>query len=453
MNLPLSGQPATPGPRSLGYAYYVTMVLLLAYTLSFVDRQILGLLVQPIKADLHLSDWVFSIVHGFAFAIFYTFIGIFLGRVADRWNRRNLIIIGMTIWVLATAAGGYVTGIATLFAARMLVGVGEAALSPAAYSMLADYFPPERRARAMSIYTSGVYIGSAAAFIVGGLAIQAASQAGEVVFPLLGAFKPWQAAFILVALPGIPVLLLMATVAEPLRRGIKAAAAAQAAAPAAGPADLSHVTRNWRAYAPLLLAPGVTAMITFGVTAWLPATFIRQWGWTPGQIGPAYGLIILTFGIGGMLISGFLADWLTARGRQTGSIMISLVATALLIVSGLVLAYAPTPAVALVAVAFTTFFLGMPVALAPPILQDITPNQLRGQVTSIYLLLVNLIGLGLGPFLVAFFTDFVFADEKRVGLSLGLVSSLAALVAVICLASAIGPYRRLVNQLKAGAAA
>ncbi|WP_047475149.1 MFS transporter, partial [Delftia sp. ZNC0008] len=159
MSLPYPpGRVSTPAPaesNGLGYAYYVTIILLLAYTLSFVDRQILGLLVQPIKKDLQLSDWVFSIVHGFAFAIFYTFVGIFLGRLADRWNRRNLIVIGMAIWVVATAAGGYVTGFVSLFVARMFVGVGEAALSPAAYSMLADYFPPERRARAMSIYTSG----------------------------------------------------------------------------------------------------------------------------------------------------------------------------------------------------------------------------------------------------------------------------------------------------------
>jgi MFS family permease len=443
--------PAPAEPNGLGYAYYVTIILLLAYTLSFVDRQILGLLVQPIKKDLQLSDWVFSIVHGFAFAIFYTFVGIFLGRLADRWHRRNLIVIGMAVWVLATAAGGYVTGFVSLFVARMFVGIGEAALSPAAYSMLADYFPPERRARAMSIYTSGIYIGSATAFIVGGLVIQATSQAGEVVFPLLGSFRPWQAAFIFVALPGIALVALMFTVREPLRRGLQAGAVRPAGSRAVpvGPApDLTHVLRHKRAFVPLLLAPGVTAMITFGITAWLPATFIRQWGWTPGEIGPAYGAIILSFGIGGMLVSGFLADHLTARGKLVGSVVISLAATAVLVFTGLALAFAPSPTMALVAVAATTFFLGMPVALAPPILQAVTPNQLRGQVTSIYLLLINLIGLGLGPFLVAFTTDFIFHDEKLVGLSLGLVSAMAALLSVVCLASAIGPYRRLVAGME-----
>lgn len=454
MSLPLSAGAGRPvdskSPTGLSYAYYVTVVLLLAYTLSFVDRQILGLLVQPIKADLGLSDWVFSIVHGFAFAIFYTFIGLFLGRVADRWNRRNLILIGVAVWVLATAAGGYVTGFVSLFIARMFVGIGEATLSPAAYSMLADYFPPERRARAMSIYTSGVYIGSAMAFIVGGLVIQSANQAGSVDFPLLGSFKPWQAAFIWVALPGIPLLLLLLTVREPLRRGLRvlqeaSAPVTRAVVPPLQP-NLSHVSGNLAAYAPLLIAPGCTAIITYGVAAWLPATFIRQWGWTPGEIGPAYGVIILTFGIGGMLLSGFLADWLTARGRHTGSLMLALFGSAMLVPTSLLLAFASTPYVALAAVAMISFFLGMPVALAPPILQAITPNQLRGQVTSLYLLLISLIGLGVGPFLVAFFTDFVFGDENRVGLSLGLASALGAGVATVNLICAVRPYRRLLTQ-------
>ncbi|MGC4029985.1 MAG: MFS transporter [Steroidobacteraceae bacterium] len=424
----------------LGYAWYVTIVLLLAYTLSFVDRQILGLLVQPIKLDLGLSDTQFSILQGFAFAIFYTFVGLFLGRVADRWNRRNLIVVGMAIWILATAAGGYVISFWTLFAARMLVGVGEAALSPAAYSMLADYFPPHRRARAMSIYTSGVYIGSATAFIVGGLVIEATRQSTEVAIWLLGDFKPWQAAFIYVALPGLLAIALILTVREPKRREIMAADAGKAEK-----VDLSFVFDNLRVYAPLFLACGVIAMITYGITAWLPATFIRQWGWTPGQVGLAYGVIILTCGIGGMVFSGFLADYYTSRGRAHAALSISLLATAVLIPAGLLFAAAPSPTVALVAVALTTFFLGMPVALAPPILQSITPNRLRGQVTSVYLLMISLIGLGMGPFLVAVFTDGIFRDESKVGLSLGLVSALAALLGTLCLALAAKPFRRLLE--------
>ncbi|WP_295864902.1 MFS transporter [uncultured Xanthomonas sp.] len=432
----------SPAPYRPLYAWYVTIVLLLAYTLSFVDRQILGLLVQPIKRDLQLSDSAFSLVHGFAFAVFYTLIGVMLGRVADRRNRRNLIVLGVVIWIAATAAGAYVTSFFTLFLARVFVGVGEASLSPAAYSMLADYFPPEKRARAMSVYTSGVYIGSAAAFIVGGLVIAATSKESTVVLPLLGSFRPWQAAFILVALPGLVVIALMATVREPARRE-------QAAAVPSVRPDLSHLRDNARVYVALFLANGVIAMITFGITAWLPATFIRRWQWTPGEIGPAYGIIILTFGIAGMLFSGFLADRLAARGSRDAALKISLVGAVLLVISSALFAVAPGPWPALAAIALTTFVLGMPVALAPAILQAVTPNRLRGQVTSIYLLLVNLIGLGLGPYLVALGTDHVLADERQVGLSLGVVCMGAALLGALCLWTAAAPYRALLRRVDA----
>ncbi|WP_045764803.1 spinster family MFS transporter [Xanthomonas albilineans] len=430
----------SPTPYRPLYAWYVTVVLLLAYTLSFVDRQILGLLVQPIKRDLLLSDAQFSLVHGLAFAVFYTLIGVFLGRVADRRNRRNLIVLGIVVWIVATAAGAYVTSFFTLFMARVFVGVGEAALSPAAYSMLADYFPPQRRARAMSVYTSGVYIGSATAFIVGGLVIAATSKQSLVVFPLLGSFRPWQAAFLLVALPGLAAITLMATVREPLRRE-------QAVATPSARPDLAHLRDNARIYIALFLANGVIAMVTFGITAWLPATFIRRWGWTPGEIGPAYGLIILTFGIAGMLFSGFLGDRLMVRGHRDVALRISLIGALLLSVSSGLFAFASGPWMALAAIALTTFLLGMPVALAPAILQAVTPNRLRGQVTSIYLLLVNLIGLGLGPYVVALGTDYVLVDERQVGLSLGVVCMGAALLGALCLWYAAAPYRALLRRV------
>lgn len=424
--------------RKLTYAWYVTIILLLAYTLSFVDRQVLGLLVQPIERDLGLTDASFSIIAGFAFAMFYTIIGLFLGRVADHWNRRNLIMVGLVIWTLSSGASAYAVGFWSLFAARLLVGFGEAALSPSAYSMLSDYFPPDKRARAMSLYTAGVYIGSAVAFIAGGLVIEATSKMHEVLIPLLGKFTPWQSAFVYVSLPGIPVIALMLTVREPRRHE----ASADNASPR-GKAELSYFLKHLRLYLPLLLATGITAMITYGIVVWLPAVFIRRWHWTPGQIGPAYGIIILICGITGMLVSGYLADRYTSRGRAHMAMTISLIATAVLVPGGLVFAYAPNPTIALGAVAVMTFFLGMPIALAPPMMQAVTPNRLRGQITSIYLLMVSLIGLGLGPFLVAALTDYVFKNPQMVGLSLGLMSAVAALLGALCLALARTPYRQM----------
>lgn len=167
-----------------GYRWYVAVVLLFAYTVSFIDRQIIGLLVEPIKRDLLLTDTQFSLIAGFAFALFYATIGLLMGRAADRWNRRNLILMGVLVWVPATAACGYATSFVTLFAARALVAVGEAALNPAAYSLLIDYFPPHQRARAMSLYTSGVYLGSGLAFVVGGTVMAAAAGADQVALPV-----------------------------------------------------------------------------------------------------------------------------------------------------------------------------------------------------------------------------------------------------------------------------
>jgi MFS family permease len=441
----LSSTPAVTaaGPArryGLTYAGYVTLVLLFAYTVSFIDRQVIALLVQPIKRDLGLSDAAFSMIQGFAFAIFYTGVGVFLGRIADHGNRRNLILAGVFVWVLATASGGLANSFTGLFLARIFVGAGEAALSPAAYSMLADYFPPERRGRAVGLYSSGVYIGSALAFIIGGLVIAATSQDSVVALPLLGGVRPWQAAFVLVALPGLLVLALMLTVREPPRRVDRAAAESTPVA------DLSHVVRHLRVYAPIFIGCAVIAMITFGLTAWLPAAFIRRWGWSPGQIGPAYGAIILTCGIGGMLASGWLADMMVARGRRDAPLTLALAGTLVLIASSVAFAAAPGPGWALAAVAVTTFFLGLPVALGPVALQAATPGRLHGRVISIYLLLINLIGLGLGPFLVAAGTDFLFADELKVGVSLGLVSALAAVVGAGCLAVAARPYRVLLQS-------
>ncbi|HEY8353313.1 MAG TPA: MFS transporter, partial [Sphingomonadales bacterium] len=197
---------------------YAVFVLLLAYVASFIDRQILGLLVEPIKADLGLTDLSFSLLHGFAFAIFYTAVGLILGWVADHWSRRNLIIIGVVIWSFATAFCGFANTFLVLFLARVFVGVGEASLSPAAYSMISDYFPPQKRASAMSLYTLGVYVGSGIAFVLGGVVI-GLTQADASYTILRGVtLKPWQLAFVLAALPGIIIVLLLATLREPQRR-------------------------------------------------------------------------------------------------------------------------------------------------------------------------------------------------------------------------------------------
>ncbi|MBI3427463.1 MAG: MFS transporter [Acidobacteria bacterium] len=167
MNIETSAQRDTA--TDLRYAWYVALVLMLCNTLSFIDRQILGLLVDPIKQDLRVSDTQMGLLQGLAFGIFYTLLGMPMGRIVDRGNRRQLVAAGIFCWSLMTAACALARGFGTLFAARMGVGVGEATLSPSAFSLLSDYFPKERLATALSIFSMGVFFGSGLALIVGGL--------------------------------------------------------------------------------------------------------------------------------------------------------------------------------------------------------------------------------------------------------------------------------------------
>jgi MFS family permease len=424
-----SDDPGYPSTRS---GYYVTFVLLAAYTLSFIDRQILGFMVDPVKRDLHLSDTSVSLLHGFAFAIFYTAVGLFLGRFADRYNRRRLIILGVTFWCAATIACGFADNYWELFAARVLVGVGEATLSPAAYSIIADYFPRPKRARPIGIYSAGVYIGSGLAFIVGGAVIQATGTSNDFVIIGLGQFHSWQLAFIIVGLPGLLMVPLLLTIREPMRHDVEAASP-----------GLRYFVQHRGFYLPAMAGFAVLAIVTFAYTAWLPTSFVRTWGWSPGQIGLAYGLTMLAAGAGGMVSAGWFSDRMIGKGRLDAPITLSIKATlAAVPVSG-ALAFTRSPEIALTLVAITTFLASVSIALAPTAFQSVTPNQLRGQSTALYLLLINLIGMGCGPTLVALVTDFWFDDEGKVLLSVAIVCTAAILCAAGLIALSLRPYRSL----------
>jgi MFS family permease len=414
------------GFPSPGRAWALVALLLLAYTVSLIDRQILSLMVQPVRAYLHISDTRISLLHGFAFAIFYTLFGVFLGRAADKLNRRNMIVAGMTLWCLATVACGLATSFAALFMARVFVGVGEAVLSPAAFSMIADSFPKERRARAISVYSMGVFWGSGLALALGGAAIAATSQHSSLVVPVLGTLQSWQAAFIIVGLPGLLVAVLLLAVREPQRLEL-----------AHGSSDV-HATvaffrSNASVLATLILAFGANGLINFALASWAPTFFIRAFGWTAAQIGASYGLILLGCGTTGILTGGWVADRLVAAGREDG-VLLTMRISALCIIPALALfAFVGSSTAALITLAAATFLLGAPTGLAPVALYSITPNQFRGQVTACYLFSVTLIGMALGSTLIALATDYLFHSDLAVGKSLALVASAAALLSYVSL--------------------
>lgn len=415
---------------SSAYSWYVVLILTLAYTVSYVDRQILSLMVGPIRADLDLTDTEISLLHGMAFALFYTFMGIILGWLADRKNRRNLIMGGMGVWGLATAACGLAGSFGSLFAARTVVGVGEAALSPAAYSIIADYFTKSKRGRALGLYSAGIFVGSGLAYIVGGSAVELAGGLVESLAEAGYHFRGWQVVFVLVSLPAVLLLVLMTTIKEPVRRerGIVTNDAL-----ADFKTGMRAIWARRRLYVPIIVGISFTAVVNYGFFAWIPSYFIRVFEWTPKEIGLSFGIILLTFGTTGMWVSGYLSDRLVAKGKVSGPITIALLGAVVGVVPAAIFTFFSDPNMALVCLAGYVFCFSFPAALGPVILQAITPNELRGQVSAFYLFVLNIIALGLGPTAVAMTSDYIFEDEMKIGLALSVMAVVVVPIAAVLL--------------------
>jgi MFS family permease len=432
-------------PSSLR-AWSTVAILMLAYVLSFIDRQILNLLVGPIRRDLVISDTQMSLLMGLSFALFYTVCGIPLGRLADTKSRRGLIAIGVLFWSAMTAACGMARLYWQFLLCRIGVGVGEAALSPAAYSLIADSFPAERRATAISVYSMGVYLGSGLAFLLGGLVIKFASAQGDVLLPVLGEVRPWQLIFLILGAAGVLFTLLLLAVREPARRGVGAGVAV----------PLIEVGRYLRANRRTVLYHNFgfagLAFAGYGSAAWIPTFFIRTYGWDAGHVGVVYGSIVAVFGCLGIVFGGRLADWMAKRGRTDANMRV-----------GLYAAMAALPCVAsfplmdnalwaAVLMAPTVFCLSMPFGVAPAAIQEIMPSAMRGQASAIYLFVITLIGLGIGPTAVALVTDYLFADDQALRYSLLIVSTLAVASSLFLLAKGLQPYRESVLHLQQWAA-
>ena len=431
------GARAAEWPRPI-YRWYVVGVLLVAYTLSFVDRMILSLLVAPIRAALDISDTQVSLLIGLAFALFYTLLGLPIAWIADRWNRRNLIVVGVALWSVMTAGCGFAGSYATLFLARMGVGVGEAALSPAAYSMLSDTFPRDRLARAMAVYSIGVPLGSGVALILGSFVVQAVLAAPMIDLPLIGPVEAWRTIFIWVAAPGLLVCLLLLTIREPLRRGLRASAIDD---PVKAPGLLAHLASQRAALGSLFAGMSLIGLVMYGVIAWVPTFFSRTYGMDVSQAGLWFGVIMATGGAAGLVAGGTLADRWFAKG----------VADAHLRVMRLSILLGGPPLLAAVLMPDATLAFVM-LALAFPMLtmhgvgtvalQFITPNEYRARVTALYFFVVNLVGLGFGPMLMALLTDHLFGDDGALRYSIALVAAVALPLAAIILTVGFKAFAR-----------
>ena len=415
-----------PGWPSEAYGWYVVFVLCVCGMVAFIDRQIINLLVEDIKADLSLSDTQISLLQGLAFALFYAIAAIPLGRLADSGSRKRIIAVGIAVWTVAAASCGLAKNFLQLFLARMAVGVGEATLTPSGFSMLGDLFRPHRLSLPVSVFTGSSFVGSGLALLIGGFVIAHLSASPQVVLPLLGAMRPWEAAFVICALPGVVVVaLFLLTVREPVRRGVAVDSATTS--PPLGEV-LVFVRTNAGVFAAVFLGISVLAAVQFCLGAWVPAHFIRNLGWSASQVGYAYGLIFLICGTGGVITGGFIADRLRARGMRDGHLRVAFAAALLTIPFVVSLPMVSTPDMAVMLLAPSIFLGTIPFGAGPALIPVICPARMRGLLVAIYLLIANIVGQAGGPLVVALFTDYVFGSPELVSRSLMVVPAMLLLI-------------------------
>ena len=418
-----------------GYAWYVVVVLTLAYVVSMIDRQILSLLVEPVKQDLHINDTAFGLLHGFAFGLFYTLVGIPIAWLADHSNRRRIIITGVFLWSLLTAACGLARGFTTLFLARMGVGIGEAALAPSVLSMLSDMFPRERLHAPISLYTNGAYWGTGMAFILGGAVVQLVTQHPVTELPVLGAVRSWQLTFFFVSIPGFLLLPLLFTIKEPMRRSSRGLSMGNSG----GLRD--YLRENINALAGLYLGMSLLVLVTVSLFVWTPALFIRRFDWSAGNIGYVFGVIVLVFGTAGINLGGLLTDRLVQRGMIDAPLRVAATSAIGVVPFLAIIAITKSSTGTLVLLAPVIFLISFPAGAGMAAIQAIVPNQFRARMTAVFVLVSNLVAMLLGPPLVGLMTDYVFGSPGYLGEALASVCGVACVLSSIIMIRALGAFR------------
>ena len=420
----------------------LVIVLMLINCYAFIDRVVLALLVDPIKRDLHASDFQMSLLLGLAFAFFYGTFSIPSGHFADRVDRRRLIAIASVGWALMTIVCGTATSVTQLFIGRAGVGLMEAVVTPAAFSLIRDAVPARSRGLAFSTYALAPVLGSAVSLAVGGLLLRSAAGGAFAGFPLLGDLVPWQATLVIVGLSGLPLSLLLISIPEPTREH-------RAGGPqvdmARGLADACrYIAGNRSLYLPLLVFAGVGAMMSFSYNAWFPTALGRRFALLPQQIGPVLGSIALAAGVAGLMFGGWMMNTLTRRGGSVMSYGIVAVIGTALGIGGACLA--PTPQIAFMCAAVGFFFLGISNPAGATTLSQTTPAAMIGRVSAVYLLVQTLIGQTLGPLGVALAGQHLFSGSSAIAFGLTLVQAICAVVAATCGLFLVRYFRRQHTQ-------
>jgi MFS family permease len=415
------------------YAWTVVAILIATAVLSYTDRQVLSLLVDPIRGELGVSDTQISLLLGTAFAVIYGVAGLPLGYLADRTSRRNLIFAGVCVWSVGTIACGLSHNFAEIFASRIVVGLGEAALSPAAISLISDYFPPSRRGTAVGLFLSGIAMGNGAAILIGGGVLHAIKLGALAATPL-ALQAPWRMVLLIIGGPGLLWALAILLIREPIRR------ATQTAPASADVADRSAWrTTPWARVAPIYAVLAAASFVDNAVGAWAPTLLIRNFSRDPAEVGVQLGLLLtLGFG-GGVLIGGMLADQADASGGWRAKLRVC-VCSGLLILPVSLLMNSLQYRLALLGVPAYFALSGIVTAVGFSAILDAVPNRSRGLAMSMSFFLNVALGAGLGPTAVALAGEHVFGAKQGLGPPLVLTVAGGYLFALVALWAALLIY-------------
>ena len=438
MDADRGGAPGQPWP-SRGRALWSLFVLTIVVMFTVLDRQILALMIEPVKADFGVTDTQAALLLGAAFSLTYGIAGLPIARIADTANRRNLVAICLAFWSLATMACGVAQNYTQLFLARLGIGIGESGYGPATWSIVTDSFPREKVAFATGTLAIGATIGTGLALFMGGAVLSLVAHLPPVSLPFGGVMRPWQWAFIIVGAPGLVWTLMLLTTREPARRGV-AESERKKSIPVREVAR--YMLTDWRAYLAVIGGLGMKMLMVLGIAQWMPTFYHRQFGWALADIGMIAGGIAMVIAPIALILGGKLSERWMRQGRTDANLRIVLYGLMISVPIHVVAPLLPDPwmVIGVNSVALFVASLGTGPAIAA--FQLITPNRMRAQVSSVSQFCTNVFAFALGPLIVALFTDYLFRDPHMLRYSISLCSAILGPITILITWQGLKPYAR-----------